>query len=738
VTDPDATGESLHFELERDIDAIGLPPQLIAVSMREERLMGLAPPILILPASLVGAIAQGTLHRELLAVGLRESVAILRSRGRTSLLAESLLALARATSSYDAVEGLTAALEAVAILCDLGRQNRLARAYLDIGDILKQSNDLYDALRAFEIGAALAREHGDWGGLAAAQYDCAVICRRLGLEREAFRLLEAARAALPQGRVTRDWADRILSESVINLVVSDRHGEALKLLDSWLVEPPSSYAPWYYRAEMTRRRVGAANALDDYLQAALEAAAEIRRSVSGRFRRIDRERLDSVFDGALSAAVDAGRADLTLGLLELGNSGAAIAPPIADRDEPGDLAAAALTEIQEQVSLLVGQVQQAMAKGSVDDLSKLHNQAEWLAARADLVTRSVSAVTVTADDVVEWPARLSAALPADSVLLSYFTASGQLHVSAVTRQGVVTRSTQRDAIEASLLGFSCVRECLGRFDMDALQVASHSLLGPVQDIVEDARGVIVLPGASLSGVPFHAMPIGGTPLISKRRVVYATRAEELLTGRETPTSLGSNASWLALASPTAEYAGLGELQGVRDEIARTSRLFTDPEYLVDPPARSTDLLSIQGHRALVHVACHGDFDRASPLFSRLMLSDRPVFAFELMISNLEVDRVILSACDTAAAEAGIGGHVQSLAAAFLRAGAQSVVAALWPVEDDAAANCIDSLYSHIVESRLSVASALSAAQNEVREQLQTSHPYFWAPFAVFGAREVLA
>ena len=736
----DPVGQALTEELRRDLRTIGLPSELMALEFKNETLLGLAPPVLLVPVSHVPALMRsGRLNPESVAIGLRESVEALRGSEPTTLLAESLLALARATRSYEGLEErLRLALEAVQIFRDLGRERRLARAYIDVGDILKQAEITYDALRAFELGVALALKHGDMGAAAAGRYHSAVICRSLGLAAEALHLLESAHAGLATRTVPDEWAQRIRSESVINLITLGQDDEALAQLDQWLAEPPKFYGPWLYRADLRRRRHGAAAALSDYVQAAVSAAAEISSSTSERFRRLDRERLDSVFGAALSAAVAADQADLTFGILELANSGAAMAARLSNGnvEEGQALVESAQRELREEAKALAEAASAAVAGRRLGELHELNDRADWLVAHSDFLTRAPSDAGLTAEDVESWAARVRSALPDDTALISYFATEGRTHVIAMTSSGIETRPTQLLDAEAMLLRATFARECQGCFPTDALDVSAARLLAPMRHLLTEARRVIVIPSQSVNGLPFHAMSLDGEPLGAHRRVVYATRGDELLEPQAAQsTGLAPGASWTGLAAPSAAYAGLEDLPAVRPEVERIAVFFDRPNAIVDPPARAADLLGLEGHVNLLHVACHGDFDPEAPLLSRLMLADRPVFAFELMLASLDVERVVLSACDTGTADAGRGGHVTSLATAFLRAGARGVLAALWPVDDAAAADCIDQLYYELVGGAVPLADALSDAQRVMREQEPTSHPYFWAPFAVFGVHE---
>jgi hypothetical protein len=60
-----------------------------------------------------------------------------------------------------------------------------------------------------------------------------------------------------------------------------------------------------------------------------------------------------------------------------------------------------------------------------------------------------------------------------------------------------------------------------------------------------------------------------------------------------------------------------------------------------------------------------------------------------------------------------------------------VVSSRWPVDDRATAVLMSHFYDHLSRGE-SVASALRAAQLAVRGNYRTSHPFYWAGFAVMG------
>jgi len=116
---------------------------------------------------------------------------------------------------------------------------------------------------------------------------------------------------------------------------------------------------------------------------------------------------------------------------------------------------------------------------------------------------------------------------------------------------------------------------------------------------------------------------------------------------------------------------------------------------------------------------------------------------EIFDLKINADLVILSACDTAGAasvaatrEAGVssggGNALDGLVRSFIGAGGRSVIASHWPAPDDfdATKRLIGGLFA--AQQGESIADALWATQTKLMDEKQTSHPYYWAGFAIIG------
>ena len=102
----------------------------------------------------------------------------------------------------------------------------------------------------------------------------------------------------------------------------------------------------------------------------------------------------------------------------------------------------------------------------------------------------------------------------------------------------------------------------------------------------------------------------------------------------------------------------------------------------------------------------------------------------------------LSACETAKGTAESGEGVQGLVSAFQLAGARSVVASLWKVDDEGTRRLMEGLYDRMLrkENPRAPADALREAAISLRDAKDSSgkarfaNPRYWAAFVCYERR----
>jgi CHAT domain-containing protein len=111
-----------------------------------------------------------------------------------------------------------------------------------------------------------------------------------------------------------------------------------------------------------------------------------------------------------------------------------------------------------------------------------------------------------------------------------------------------------------------------------------------------------------------------------------------------------------------------------------------------------------------------------------LVNAEDIAAMDLAANKLTV----LSACETGLGVIGIGEGVLGLRSSFTVAGAETVVASLWSVDDESTNELMRVFYQNLIEQKMGRAEALHEAQRAIRRQYPDD-PYYWGPFVLQGA-----
>jgi CHAT domain-containing protein len=190
----------------------------------------------------------------------------------------------------------------------------------------------------------------------------------------------------------------------------------------------------------------------------------------------------------------------------------------------------------------------------------------------------------------------------------------------------------------------------------------------------------------------------------------------------------------ATASLAMEREGLGPLPFAEQE-ARTIAALYDVEPLIGEAATEGAVREGVAGANILHLAAHGHYNPVAPFSSLIALAPDGAHDGWLTVGEVygldlaQSDLLVLSACQTQLGELSAGDELVGLTRAFFFAGAPTVIASLWNVNDQATALLMERLYTHLREG-LGKAEALRQAQLEVMEA--HPDPYYWAGFVLSG------
>ncbi len=274
-----------------------------------------------------------------------------------------------------------------------------------------------------------------------------------------------------------------------------------------------------------------------------------------------------------------------------------------------------------------------------------------------------------------------------------------------------------------------------------LRQLHRELISPVRatGLLDGKTRLVIVPHAELHYLPFAALVDERAPstfLVQRYVVSVAPSASVWVSARGAPSRGGSG---ILAMGPRLE-----QLPGSRQELAVIARRGgPGTRVLTGLAASETAFRREAPLRRVIHLATYGVLNKQNPLFSFVDLAedranDGRLDVHEVFGLKLVADLVVLSACQTALASGALGDVPAGddwvgLSRAFLSAGARSVVASLWPVQDQATATLMVQFYSNYVpgaDSRV----ALAAAQRAMLAVPSTAHPYYWAGFEAIGGR----
>lgn len=178
------------------------------------------------------------------------------------------------------------------------------------------------------------------------------------------------------------------------------------------------------------------------------------------------------------------------------------------------------------------------------------------------------------------------------------------------------------------------------------------------------------------------------------------------------------------------------LVGVRQEIEHIKQLMNS-QVLLDEQFTNRSLFDQSERRTfdIVHLATHAQFGETdADTFietwnGTLQINQLRQLLRQQDIRGLPPALLVLSACDTAQ---GNNRAVLGMAGLAVRSGAQSTLATLWSVNDQATAMFIRLFYDGLITEGLTKAGAIRYAQKTLIETKSFQHPYYWAPFVLVG------
>lgn len=309
------------------------------------------------------------------------------------------------------------------------------------------------------------------------------------------------------------------------------------------------------------------------------------------------------------------------------------------------------------------------------------------------------------------------------------------------------------------------KDSLNNLYIIASQKLYHKLIEPIEETLENASSLVIVPDGVLGYIPFDALLTVAVKdvknyrnypyLIRKYQTSISYSATLLQQMKEKKHKCEPKKKFLAVA-PLFDTSG-------RDTILLASR-FIDfsknrnslgPLHYNIPEAKSIqeiiggDLLTgnkateeaftnIAGDYRILHLSTHGKANDTAGDYSFLAfyelkdsIENEWLYNRELYELDLNADMVVLSACETGIGQLQKGEGIISLARGFSYAGAKSIITSLWGVNDKQTPELMNKFYQNLYEGDTKDV-ALRKAKLEYIKTNPNPEPFFWAAFIPIG------
>ena len=301
----------------------------------------------------------------------------------------------------------------------------------------------------------------------------------------------------------------------------------------------------------------------------------------------------------------------------------------------------------------------------------------------------------------------------------------------------------------------------------------NDLVAPAEPYINKSQRIIIIPDGPLFSLPFGALIPKNKKnsknkfLVQDYAISIASSATVFYEQEQRPKGLRKRL--LAFGDPIYPSAdnketwhdwdpglSLVSLPATAEEVMAITELYgnNQAKALLGQLATEERAKNINDDVGILHFACHSFLDVRRPLDSALILTIKPKFvdgdengflqAWEIIeFIKLNTDLVVLSACGTGLGhDAGIEGLI-GLKRAFQIAGARSLIASLWTINDKATALFMKKFY-YYYKTGLRLDEALRKTQIEFidknvvvgdknfPEGTNISYPFYWAAFQLYG------
>jgi CHAT domain-containing protein/tetratricopeptide (TPR) repeat protein len=352
----------------------------------------------------------------------------------------------------------------------------------------------------------------------------------------------------------------------------------------------------------------------------------------------------------------------------------------------------------------------------------------------------------------------------NSTLLFYWLGAGQSYLWVITPAKIElfplpAERQIADRVEHYRHAVLDMRDPIDSGDADG-QALYQMLVSPAAKLIRPNMPVIILADGILSQLNFETLLVPGPSPDSSANLrlnsgspanlhfllddLTLSSAPSLsLLGAASPAA-DTGQSMLLLGNPISPNQDFPALPMFSFEMTRVESHFPPTQLSVYAGQQATPaayLASRPIQYSYIHFVSHAVASRTNPLDSAIILSNSTtgeasykLYARDIIQHPIGAKLVTISACYGSGTRAYAGEGLVGLSWAFLRAGAQRVIGALWEVSDDSTPLLMDSLYRGIANGDSPAVALRNAKLALLHSQSRFREPFYWAPFQLYIRR----
>jgi CHAT domain-containing protein len=325
--------------------------------------------------------------------------------------------------------------------------------------------------------------------------------------------------------------------------------------------------------------------------------------------------------------------------------------------------------------------------------------------------------------------------PAESRVITYAFAHDGLMVWVKNGEGLYSAYLQQPPQNVRRAAENLIAECARR-DSDLADLRADaqylykSLIQPINRWLPSEGHIVVEPDGILGVVPLEVLMDAEGSYLGARYTITMASSVRAHAGPARRVIIRNSDRALIAAAPAGGDGNTTPAPGAASELLRVAKRFNKPLALLGRQVQVSRVGRELPKSSVFHFAGHAGLSRSgvAMLMADGILGPDQAHALE----GRRLDRLklaVFSACGTA--KTSELSDSDSMVTAFLRAGANNVVASRWNVDSMATADFVDLFYGSLL-SGASTAGALQNAAAAFRTMPERAHPYYWAAFAAFG------